>query len=92
MILRLRRTSVAPAYQDWTHYTVIEDGDEVGRIYEDRAAPAEQRWFWSVTVDVNQVHGILTSGRTGTFEEAKAAFRTSWEKVSKIRQTATGSL
>jgi hypothetical protein len=65
MILRLRRTNLAPAYQDWVHYIVYEDDKDVGRIYEDRAAPPEQQWSWLLTVEVNP-HGIVTSGKTGT--------------------------
>jgi hypothetical protein len=85
MVLRLRRTNLAPAYQGWIHYTVIEDGNIVGRIYEDRAGSPEHRWLWAITVDLAPVHGIGTSGKTATLEEAKAAFRMSWRKASEIR-------
>jgi hypothetical protein len=85
MILRLRRTNLAPAYQDWVHYIVYEDDKDVGRIYEDRAAAPEQQWSWSLTVEVNP-HGIVTSGKTGTFDDAKAAFRTTWATVSELRK------
>jgi hypothetical protein len=35
-----------PDRQDWT---IFDDGEPVGRIYEDASAstPAELRWFWS---------------------------------------------
>jgi hypothetical protein len=31
-------------------YIVTEDGRSIGRIYEDRHTPPEQRWFWSITI------------------------------------------
>jgi hypothetical protein len=85
MVLRLRRTNLAAAYKDWVHYSVVEDCHDVGRIYEDRAAPAERRWSWSVTIHVNPIHGILTGGQTSTLDEAKAAFRTCWENIRASR-------
>jgi hypothetical protein len=85
IVLRLRRTNLARAYQDWVHYTVIEDGNVVGRIYEDRAESPEHRWLWAVTGNLDPVHGT-TCGKTATLEEAKAAFRTSWRRVSEVRR------
>ena len=61
---------------------VIEDGRAIGRMYEDRHAKAELRWFWSITVYVDPKHGIVTSGRGPALEEAKAKFLTSWQNAT----------
>jgi hypothetical protein len=29
----------SPAYRDWLDYVIVEDGRDVGRLYEDRAMP-----------------------------------------------------
>ena len=58
----------------------MEDGRDVGRLYEDRHSKPELRWFWSITVYVDPKRGIITSGRAPTLEEAKAQFLTSWHK------------
>jgi hypothetical protein len=54
----------------------------IGRIYEDRGAgtPEDPRWFWSITVYVDPPGGHRDE-RVPTLEEAKARFRTSWERV-----------
>jgi hypothetical protein len=41
---------------------------------------AELRWFWSITVYVNPMLGITTSGRAPSLDEAKAQFLSSWRK------------
>jgi hypothetical protein len=38
-------------------------------------------WFWSITVYVDPQTEIVTSGKVQTFNEAKARFRTSWQKI-----------
>jgi hypothetical protein len=69
--------SVAPshwvalsAFADWADYNVMEDGQVVGRIYEDRQTPAEYRCFWSITAfHVDPRFGITTNDRVPTLEE-----------------------
>jgi hypothetical protein len=40
------------------------------------------RWFWSITAfHVDPTLGINTNGRVPTLEEAKAQFKSSWERV-----------
>jgi hypothetical protein len=81
MPLTLRRTGLSfPVYADQVDYTVLKDGREIGRIYEDRHSRPELRWFWSITVFVGSRPGIVTGGRTPTIEEAKRAFLENWEK------------
>jgi hypothetical protein len=46
MALFLRQTGLAsPAYADKTDYLVIEDGQVIGRIYDDSYTPPDVRWF-----------------------------------------------
>jgi hypothetical protein len=80
MTLALRRTGLAPPiYEHLGDYEVREDGETVGRIYEVRAPiRPELSWFWSITVIGAYRAGVATDGRTATFEQAKAQFKTSW--------------
>jgi hypothetical protein len=68
---------------------IVEDGRDVGRLYEDRHSKPELRWFWSITVYVNPKLGIITSGRAPTIEEAKAQFLASWQKCRSDGTFAT---
>ena len=61
----------------------MEDGRDVGRIYEDRHSRPELRWFWSITVYVNPNLDIVTSGRTPSLDEAKAQFLRNWQKCQQ---------
>jgi hypothetical protein len=80
-MLTLRPTGLSsPAYRDWLDYVIVADGDDVGRLYEDRNSRPELRWFWSITVYVNPKLGIITSGRAASMDEAKAQFLTNWQK------------
>jgi hypothetical protein len=80
MPLTLRPTGLSsPAYRDWLDYVIVEDGRDVGRVYEDRHSRPELRWFWSITIYVNPKRGITTSGRATSLEEAKAQFLSSWQ-------------
>ncbi len=78
MPLTLRPAGLSsPAYRDWLDYVIVEDGRDVGRLYEDRHSKPELRWFWSY---VNPRRGIITSGRAASLDEAKAQFLTNWQK------------
>jgi hypothetical protein len=46
-------------------YIIVEDGRDVGRLYEDRHGKPEYRWFWSITVYVNPKLGIVSSKQRG---------------------------
>jgi hypothetical protein len=67
----------SPVYADRQDWTILDDGEPVGRIYEGATAgtPTDLRWFWSVTVYVNPMAGIRTSGKVATLDEAKAQFQ-----------------
>ena len=62
-------------------YIVIEEGRTIGRMYEDLHAPADYRGFWSITLHIDLVLGIVTNGRVPSLEEAKTSFKASWGKV-----------
>ena len=80
-MLTLRPTGLSsPAYRDWLDYVIVEDGRDVGRLYEDRHSKPELRWFWSITVYVNPMLGITTSGRAASIEDAKAQFLANWQR------------
>jgi hypothetical protein len=82
MALSLRPTGLSsPAFADRADYCVIEDGQVIGRIYEDRYVPAEVRWFWSITEYVHPALGIRTHNRVASLEVAKEQFKSSWSKV-----------
>jgi hypothetical protein len=73
MRLTLRRTGLSrnPEANDWV---VIEEGVEIGRIYEDFAiSRAEVRWFWAHNLP-NARGQVSAHGRAATFEDAKAQF------------------
>jgi hypothetical protein len=56
----------------------------IGRIYEDRHALPNLRWFWSITVfTFDPALGITIKGRAPSLEDAKARFKSSWSKVPK---------
>jgi hypothetical protein len=81
MPLTLRPAGLSsPAYRDWLDYVIVEDGRDVGRLYEDRHSKPEPRWFWSITVYVGPKFGIKTSGGAPSLEVAKAQFLTNWQK------------
>jgi hypothetical protein len=74
----------ASVYADRQDWTIFDDGKPVGRIYENAGAsrPADLRWFWSVTVYVDPMAGITTSGNVPTLERAKAEFQRNWMRAA----------
>jgi hypothetical protein len=76
------RNSAAFAHPaDWS---VIEDGEEIGCIYQVRApSRPEQAWFWSITALTPNSLAVPTSGHAATFEDAKAQFQEHWWKAWK---------
>jgi hypothetical protein len=89
MPLSLRRTRLSsPVYADKADYCVIDDGKVIGRIYEEWYTPPDLRWFWSITdFHIDPALGITTNGRVPTLDEAKAQFKSSWERVRAASQS-----
>ena len=85
MALTLHRTSLSSAaYRNWLDYVIVNDGREVGRLYEDRHSRPELRWFWSITAYVNPKLGIATSGRAASLNQAKAQFLINWQRYAAV--------
>jgi hypothetical protein len=80
MRLSLRHTGLAPPDPNRQDCVIVDDGREVGRIYEDRSTLPELRWYWSVLAIGAHQAGIKTSGRAATLQEAKAQFETNYRK------------
>ena len=81
MRLSMRKTGLAsPAYADRFDCVVYDAGREIGRIYEDRHALPELRWYWSLTLLGVASSGIPNSGRAPTLKEAKAQFQANFRK------------
>ena len=84
MPLFLRPTGLSsPAFADWADYCVIEDGQVVGRIYEDRHIPPEYRWFWSITEHVDPALGITTNGPASRRPRASSS-RVGTQRVGRV--------
>ena len=68
MPLTLRRALLSPAHADRQDWIVLDDGLEVGRIYEDRSesTPRELRWFWSITRYVPPRLNVRTHDKVGS--------------------------
>jgi hypothetical protein len=83
MALTMRPTDLdrSPATANLDHWIVLDDDIPIGRIYQRHApANADVAWFWSVTTYVEPRAGLRMSGTTGTLDDAKAAFRDSYDK------------
>jgi hypothetical protein len=74
--LSMRKTGLSsPAYADWFDCVVYDDARPIGRIYEDRHALPELRWFWSLTVLGAGHAGIPHNGREPTWSGPKRRFK-----------------
>jgi hypothetical protein len=75
MALSPRRNGLAsPAYADKLDYLVTEDGQVIGRIYEDKHAPPDVRWFWSIRAfHVDPALGITTNDRVPSLGRGQGA-------------------
>jgi hypothetical protein len=81
MALTMRLTGLSsPTSKNQVDFTICDDGEAVGRIYENRGIGTrpDQRWLWSITVHADPRSGIVTSGKVQTLDMAKVQFSESW--------------
>ena len=81
MPITMRPTGLAsPVDRGRQDYTIYSGAWAMGRIYEERAAPAPLCWSWSIFGAVAKPCDMRTNGRTSTLDAAKAEFEASWRK------------
>jgi hypothetical protein len=93
MILTLRPTGLrtAAAFAHLADWCVIEDGEEIGRIYQVHAAPPDRAWLWSLYLMGAARDHVTTSGHAATLDESKAQFRASLERFKAWPQRSDGA-
>jgi len=81
MALILRPTGLeSPVYNDLKDYTVFSGRWGIGRIYEERGARPDLRWYWTLYGPHAGLDIIRRDGRASTLEEAKAQLAENWRK------------
>lgn len=81
MGLALRSTGLdAPADKGRSDYTLFSGEFAVGRIYEERGAPADLKWFWAITGIFGTPADMRMDGHASTLESAQAQLGESWRK------------
>ena len=69
-----------PADKDRSDYTLFSGEFAVGRIYEERGAPADLKWFWAITGIFGTPADMRMDGHAPTLELAQAQLAESWRK------------
>ena len=94
-MLTLRQFNIGPpVYAHLLDYDVLEDGQSIGRIREEREPKPGREWFWSLTITGAHWAGVPTWGYGASLEEAKAAFRASLDgyRAWLARDSDSGSV
>jgi len=81
MGLTLRPTGLGtPMDKDRSDYTFFSGEFTVGRIYEERDAPVDLKWFWAITGIFGTPADMRMDGHAPTLELAQAQLGESWRK------------
>jgi hypothetical protein len=73
---------------------VIDDGREVGRLYEDRYTPPELRWFWLIILIIvigAYQTGIMTQRARPDVRGSQGAIRDQLSQVAGVGWLEVGS-
>jgi len=80
MVLTMRPTGLSSGfYKDSVDYCVFCGEWCIGRIYENRGGPEDQRWFWALHAP-SRPETLRSSNQVATLETAKAEFEASWKQ------------
>jgi hypothetical protein len=80
MALKMRPTGLSSGfYKDTVDYSVFCGEWCIGRIYENRSGPEDQRWFWALH-SPSKPGTLRISNQVATLETAKAEFQASWKR------------
>jgi hypothetical protein len=84
MALTLRRTNLAPvpAFEHLEDWTVFEDSEPIGRIYQPHAPHrSDVVWYWTCTIMSPARLRVKTEGHEVSFGQAKARFLASYQAL-----------
>jgi hypothetical protein len=85
-MLTLRQFNIGPpVYAHLLDYDVMEDGQSIGRIMEQRELLPGRKWAWYLQITGAHRAGVLAWGYGASLEDAKTAFRASLEGWHETR-------